>query len=645
MVLRTKTVEYGFLQNEASLAAATRFDFAAETLYLPETTSRTFRSVIVQITFRSDAIAAVSLTSWLIGIKLGAVAFNDVTITDTMANTGEHESHLFTRDVTSYFTTNFGAAATQTCQVGLNIGAMITANHTAKVIITYESEEQQTRVKTVKIPLESFVGALTTTLAEMGTNQVPLLNTFLPESTKTFRRIWFEVSGNESNDGVTDHQLSLALDVEAADNDAIHQNELASDVWYFRLWQRNTMTTSAVHAFMAATTVLAGAVHNHLTVLLCVTYEYDHTNSTTIINSIQLPWTLDQTQGRTVAGDQSLLQKKFYIEEPATITLVQSGVLLVWGGASLVSGFAIACGSQADRTYTTNIGGASGQFSMIQRIDSGSAQGAGITLARGLNTFTLETWNSDTTIDFVSPITGLLYLNYTSGKATGGDGAHNHTTLWSFLDHIDTAIIAYQAESAAVAPVIPETSYWVTAMGFILNTNQVPAGGAGSALSAVGVELVAARASGERGGDGWETLYSNHTNWGDPELGVSDVYIDACGHFDRYPNEQTDRLAIETTRIYRYYVPILQSFWSNILMSLTYHSITVTKSGTVSGSGGGTVNIGFWRKVNDIAERLDTTSRVGNGAFSITWYDDTELVFAEGRESATLVGRSDDGAS
>lgn len=76
---------------------------------------------------------------------------------------------------------------------------------------------------------------------------------------------------------------------------------------------------------------------------------------------------------------------------------------------------------------------------------------------------------------------------------------------------------------------------------------------------------------------------------------------------------------------------------------MTYHSITFTVGGTISGSGGGTVNIGLWRTTNK--ELALTTSRAGDGAFSFTWYDDTQDVFCEALEDATHMGRSDDGVA
>ena len=78
-------------------------------------------------------------------------------------------------------------------------------------------------------------------------------------------------------------------------------------------------------------------------------------------------------------------------------------------------------------------------------------------------------------------------------------------------------------------------------------------------------------------------------------------------------------------------------------MILSYHSISYTISGTVSGSSGGTVTIVAHSKL--LEEKVGETSRVGNGTYSIIWYDNTSGdIVVEARESATLVGRSDDGA-
>lgn len=42
-------------------------------------------------------------------------------------------------------------------------------------------------------------------------------------------------------------------------------------------------------------------------------------------------------------------------------------------------------------------------------------------------------------------------------------------------------------------------------------------------------------------------------------------------------------------------------------------------------------------------EKIGETSRTGDGAYTLPWYDNTELVYTVARESGTLLARSDDG--
>lgn len=630
MVLRLKTIEYAFPENTSTLAAATLFEFSAITLSIPENTSRTFMSVIVEVHALDGSTAATSMTSWLIGIKLGAATFNNVTVTDTLTHSGENQTWMFTRDVASYFNTNFGTDISQTCQIAVQFGGVATRNITAKLIITYEFNDtgQQTRIKTVRIPLESNTGALTTTLTEIGTNQVPALDTFLPESSKVYRNIWFEVMGNQGTTTTTDTSLNLALDAEAANPDFVHENALASDVWFKRIWVRDTMATNQTHQFKMSVSA-GGFPCNHLAILLCVTYEYDHTNSTTILNSLMMPINESiQRAGATTPADKSLFTHMFYIEEPGTITMVQSGVQYNWASTAGINPN-VSIGSQAYRTYTSSGNVVCGQFSLMQRCDSGSAQNQGFSLARGLNTVNVSIYHA--TADNVTIISVILYLNYTSGKASGGADAHNKTIIWSIADHAGDAL----TRNASFAPSIPETSYWLNSVALL------------SVVYTAGLStlhIVCERVTGELQGAGWVNLLQVPEILSDAERGIYILTSSVLNFFDRYPNEQQDRLNIQTTRPWRMYIPTTLT-WLNLIMCFTYHSMTFTKSGTIGGSAGGTVSIGLWRKVNNIPERLDTTSRVGDGPFSFTWYDDTEAVFVEAREDATHVGRSDDGTA
>jgi hypothetical protein len=66
-----------------------------------------------------------------------------------------------------------------------------------------------------------------------------------------------------------------------------------------------------------------------------------------------------------------------------------------------------------------------------------------------------------------------------------------------------------------------------------------------------------------------------------------------------------------------------------------------TVSGMITGSNGGTINVDIFKAVT--GEKIGNTSRVGDGLYTLPWYDNTEQLFAAAREDATHVGRSDNG--
>ncbi len=636
MALRTKTIEYAFPADETTRAAGARFDFAAITLDIPENTSRTFKSVIVELHTIDNSATVASLTSWLIGIKLGAVAFNDATVTVTIANSGEHQSLWLTRDVTSYFVTNFGSGTSQTCQVGFSMAVLPRINTCAKLIITYEYDDAATtRVKTVKIPIESGTGGLTTSLVELGTNQVPLLNTFCPESTKVFKNIWFEVQGNEyMNAAATaDWQLNLALDAEAADPDGLHFADLISSRYYHYFWVRNTMATNVVHALKASTTT-ALSTHAHLAIVLCVTYTYDHAASTTILNSIQIPMNRvsDNSFLGETAANNCRVDAEFYVEEPATIALVQSGVLhsFIEVGSNIPQN--VRAGAQAYLAYTSGAAATNcGMGCLMHRIDSGGASGAGLTLARGKNTFTFDFYHTTGASSMHGFLGSVLFLNYTSGKHANGDGVHNHTVTFSIMT---TDVFTVRRFSASVAPDISEVDYWINSIGLYQPALRTITNSADSVVGNLSFEL----AAGEWQGDGFMHV-DKTTTTGTGELFLYNSITDATPFFDVHPDYIRPRANVMTAR--RWFAFNHQATYQAVVMTVTYHSILFNVAGNVSGSAGGTVTMGLHRASD--GELLKTTTRAGDGAYTITWYDNTENLYVEASEDATHLGRSETG--
>ena len=639
MATRIKTVEFVFPMDTTALATATRRDQAAITLYLPENTSRTFRSARIQVSYRDTATAATSLTNPLIGVKLGAAAFSDATLGNPTANSGESCQYVFERDVTSYFTTNFGSGTSQTCQVGTQHSGPSVNNICIKLFITYEWDDtsQTTRVKTVRIPIESTTGALTATLANVGSTQVPALDTFLPESTKVYRQIWLEARYNEYTTGTAnDAALGISIGGATEQLTAVHESSLASSCAGFAIFNQGAApswsTASAQNLQARASTITTASTFNHVSFVLCVTYEYDHSASSTILNSILIPLGTIDLPGATAATDAAQIEKHFYIEEPGTITLVQSGAVLQYTQTAAV-GPSVAFGGQTARAYTDTAVAYCGETFLTQRVDSGGAQGAGITLARGIN----EWWwtvHIGTAGFTPGSFDGWLIVNYTSGKATAGDAVHNHSVLFSMQDSQASGTIS--TITAAQFIFIPEAKWWRNGLG--LYSNNV-GGTASPQYWFLGAEVLAGE--GDRQdfreiGKGWFTH--------DGEVGWYPISIDAldeaAGEFQRFDADPNpERLALEGSR--RWKIAFGQASSRPLACWLTYHSIAFEAAGTITGSAGGTVDIACYRKSDGL--KLGSASRTGNGTYSIIGYDDTETVFVEARESGALIARSDDG--
>jgi hypothetical protein len=625
MAVRQKTIEYAFPTYGTSLASATRYDFSAITVYIPETTSRTFRSVIVEVYAQDNVTTAASLTVNMVGIKLGSTAFTDTSHTVTITNTGEQCAWMFQTDVTAYFTSNFGSGASQTCQVGVSFTTPTTINHCAKLIITYDYEEQDTQIKTVRIPLESGTGALTASLVEIGTNQVPNLDTFLPETSKTYRYIWFEIEGNDSTNGTTDYTHGCALDSESRVATGTIEAGLQSSRWFRRIWVRNDMTTNATHAFKMDVSSITGGTCDHLAVTLCVTYEYSSSNSTTILNNIAIPFRVNPASTSGAAStEKDLCSIDFFIEEPVTITLVQSGIVLYYQ-QDAASSLAVMCGSQSARVYADSARVYCGGASLSHRIDSGSGAGAGITLARGKNTLNIYVYSNQANVKH-NGLNGIAYINYTSAKSGSYGGAHNHTVQW--CGHVKNANL-YLIQTQAINPAIPETSYYCSQIGWWAVVNKHTTNELGGVCA-----MSAEWQSGELFSEGTEDLGALF-GFGDIEGGVCIFNKSVIDFFQRYPGDSNSpdaRLPLEVSR--NWYL----STWKDVCHSrvyITYHSITYTIAGTISGTGGGTIT---WK-----VHRVDTGEIIsaGTGASpSVTWYDNTINCYIEAYEDATHVGRS-----
>jgi hypothetical protein len=647
MAQRTKTIEYAFDLSTASVASATARDFTQHpAIAIPESSSRTFRSVTLEVSAVDNGTVAASNTAVLIGIALGAVARSDVTTTVTLVNSGENQSWIWTRDVTSYFVTNY-TGTTMTADCRLTQTGNITSNCTAKLIITYEFDDSSatTRIRTVKIPMDGNTGDLTTSFTNMGgvASQIPNLDSFLPEASKVYRDIFFQIEYNTGTTAVVSSELTMRYDGATSVTELAHARTLNSGVSCRRIDNlRTTLTTNATHSVEALTTSTTGNPCPCLSGALVVTYEYDHANSTTIMNSAQFSGYNERGwNAGTATGDKARYSPIFSVQEPATITLVQSGIMVSFVGGGTTT-HDLRVGGQSSRTFVHTAAAYCKDLIFMRRFDSGAVGGSGHTIARGFNTMTIDVFTTSATDgNRGSCPSAIVYLNYTSGKDADGDGVHLHTTHWITRAYLSTGQLAARNQvTTSVQPIIPETDYWISSV-----THQTQISISGSGATDLAINMHCEVQSSEAEAAGWRNVFSFIFE-SDNEVGYFWSWADE-GIFKQWPNDPRPRaLDIETNRDYRFDTNIVSTAFWQVATLLTYHAITYAIAGDITGSSGGTVTIkahlaaaaGLIPKGTEIAN----TSRSGNGAYSMTWFDNTVNCFAEGRESSTLLGRSDD---
>ncbi|MGN6107652.1 MAG: hypothetical protein ACTHU0_21260 [Kofleriaceae bacterium] len=638
MALRTNTVEYACATRTTSLATATRHDFAAVTVTIAETASRTIRNAYVEVWARDANTTAASITAWTIGVAIDGGAANDATVTSTIINSGDQQSWCFRRDVTSALASGL-TGSSHSVVVGVQINGIATINLAAKLVITYEYDDTglTTATKTIRIPIESLTGTVGTSASELGTNQVPALtggSGVLPEASITIRDLFFEVFANEGHlSGTTDDQLFLQIDAEAETGFGALEQALDSTPFMRVFWKRTDLDTTAVHAFRARS--LNASRFPQIGAVLVVTYTYNPSTTTTVWNSLLLPLPeAAGAMGGTTSGLQTQVTLTARVEEPATVTLQQSGAILYYNAPNnALAGLNVAVGSQTPRAYTpqVNANSTAGQYSLVHRFDSGGAAGAGITLARGETTINVAWYRTSSVTG--TAMNGCLLLNYTSGKATAGIGAHNHTIAW-VLQATAAVGTTGVADSAAGGPNLPESSFWVTHVGYdltVINAGRGP------------VALVMERLSGESPSDGWEEIATLHIASSN-EIATYQGLV-ASDWFFRHPlDPRPTGGSIKGSRVYRvtsYLDAALAHYgWWSLVMFATYHAQSASLSASVSSYSGDGSGIAVKVHRVDTGEPIYTATTAAGGGYSFTYYDTTTPLFAEAAQDATHVGRS-----
>ncbi len=621
MTQRLKTVEYWF-DSVPTLADASATSATQITVYLPES-SISFQKVTAEVQVADANTTLANVTQRQIELRVGAAGYTAVNNTQTLGNGGENFCHSFSGDFTSYFTTNWtGTSMTCDCRLTINTGTLGSRNASIRLIITYTYDDTSaTHLKTVWIPLNAPTGALGTTKPGSATDTIPDLSTYCPENGKTFRQTTIVLQGNTEGNGAVDKSISCEVDTNGAFTSGLIELGTTVDVW-FRVNSVQSFTTNASHSFYLWGST---ADFDHTQAWLVVTYEFTISGTTTMLNSLWLPMEFGGPFGGTTSSDYQRGERELWIQEPATITTQRVAFLIFWDQAAAIGGLQLRIGTGSFVAYTSVAAVLGGGCGAMIRNDSA------FTLARGRNLLNCDAYRTDTA-DLGYNVAGVWLVNYTSGVPTDGVGAANHTVWWN-LRVVGTDASSVQSIVSATAPSIPETNYFITSVGihYLYTSNGT---GNPSGLH-IGCERLA---SGE-GGLIWENVYES-LGGTDPETGIRQSYSTARSLFNRWNGDvASDRLPIETSRRWRAATGGASASHDYLDLMITYHTITYAVTGDVSGSSGGTVTLNLCRAAS--GERVLSTTRAGNGSYTFNWYDNTENVFVEARESSTLLGRSE----
>lgn len=631
MATRLKTIEH-WLPFLATAVDASDTDFVQSTMYIPDINgiSNPFKSVVMEVFVHDRNTTLGNISRHQLSISVGGAGYTAVNNANALGNGGEQQTVCYSADFTSHFNTNWTTGTSKTIDARVLFDSAVASplnpafnNISARLIVTYNYDDTSTtQIKTVRIPLNMPVGAMGTSKpASLAT--IPALDTELPESTKAYRQLVTVMQGND-NGASTDLTFNSQVETDTAFASQAYEHG-SNCAMFIRTHNIEAFDTSVTRNWYAWCSAASG---HHMQAWLVVTYEFDASASDNCFVSLMLPLATDSPMGGATSSDYQRTKRSLWIEEPATITTKQMAAYIFYDQLAAIAGLNVRLGTGSFVAYTDAAAVLAGNNALMVRNDSA------FTLARGENVLSFDIYRTDTA-DLGYNVSGFLIVNYTCAKPTGGYGAANHSVSWGLAQTGNQGAVVASRLISAMAPVIPEADYYITALG--VEARFVPSGTAVVAGVAIGVE----RLSGE-GGVQWEQAYSDIAGT-DGETGVYHAYAQARDIFKRFPGDLGDRLDLETSRRWRMALGQNVSGFYTVNIIFTYHTNTFTVGGDVTDSNGGTVTLGLVR--TDKNERVLETSRSGNGAYSFTWYDDTENVFVEAYEDGDFKGRSANGVA
>jgi hypothetical protein len=439
--LKHKTIPWNWLTRitplatNTTLATATRHDTAPITIYMPETAERVIESARLIITFRTEHPAGtINVTNTRVGFQLGAGPTVDYDRPFTTGTTATRNLlGMVDQDVTEYMKRWVsGTSMSAVASLAVAEGSIAAVNNiTFKLLLTYaHAPTTGTRLKCIRIPIQSSITALTITQQELGTDgtspapsgQIPALDTFLPELSKVYRQATLCIWGNDGATVGTNFTPQLQIDALAEIPRAtIDATEGTQVIYYDQVDIAPLISPAATHTVnMRGDTVTTARMY-WVGAILEVVYEYDH--ASTLANNLAIyealvPLTMSDgiSPGSPIydnAGSSALTLQNYQcvvasldVHEPAPVTLVQSAVFAITNVSSSGALSHKLAGNQPARVYTPI--SSMGPTPIIHRVDINN----GWSLQRGRNRLPFFLGNS---AGRTTTQTSYAIINYTAG--------------------------------------------------------------------------------------------------------------------------------------------------------------------------------------------------------------------------------------
>ena len=629
MATRIKTVQYHF-PVLASLANNTLTNLPQLSITLPEN-SKQFRSVFIKVT-ADDIITATggSISTKTINLRLGSASYTSSSDATAVGHTGENISWVFHSDFTNHFISNWsGTSMTCDVQVLINQTTGTTLGFTnvcATLYITYEFDDTSTtQIKTVYIPLAQIIGALPTSKPGTAQGIIPALNSYLPENSKTYINTAICFWGNTNAASTTDHSVTMQIDSDSSITTGNYEAALSSDRYTEFHWVNPSFDTSTTHNFFIWTSVGGVTRHHNPLLFMVVTYTFNATNTTRVMNSVLLPFFDEPLSNNSTIPNS--VETELSVQEP-NVTLERLG-LLVWyqnhnstnntfariGSGSFVGAFstggsAVICGNHT--------------FMLINNNPTG------ITFQRGTVRLFFEFYNTGTYKH--NHIVGMWILNYSSGVSSFGLNAHNKT-IFNAIDANLLSVAFRTTPSRVPLGYIPETNYY-------LNHNSILAVSTITSvyLCTINIETLTSENFNNR-----YILYDTKPGYSDLEAGIFYLNFNINQSLiKKFPSDMNfDNRKIDIKNPRYFIFKAFNSLIAPLIASIyTYHSISYTISGKTYDNNGNILSnaVVYLFKVDTAKSKFipySATISDTNGDYSFTVYDNTDTYFAVARKVGT----------